>query len=84
MNVFQLLFFVFFCLGLGFLGYLISPRYGWLAVAVVATPVLILQVIGSWRQLIRETRYGVHTTSPSTLDQPTSRPASLTTMRSLR
>ena len=29
MNVFELIFFLLICAGFGFLGHLVSPRYGW-------------------------------------------------------
>jgi uncharacterized membrane protein YjjB (DUF3815 family) len=50
MNVIELLVFFFACFGLGFLGHLISARYGWLLGAVLAVPVLILMLLGSIKE----------------------------------
>jgi hypothetical protein len=58
MNVFGLLLFLLFCAVVGFLGRLISPRYGWFAAAVVAAPFLALLLVGSFREMLREIRRG--------------------------
>jgi uncharacterized membrane protein (DUF4010 family) len=58
MNVFELLLFLLFCAVVGFLGYLISPRYGWFAAAAVAAPVLALSLVGSFQEMLREIRRG--------------------------
>jgi hypothetical protein len=41
--------FLLVCFGLGFLGHLVSPRYGWLLGVVLAVPVFILMLIGSFK-----------------------------------
>jgi hypothetical protein len=41
------------CFGLGFLGQLVSPRYGWLLGVVLAVPVFILMLIGSFKEFRR-------------------------------
>ena len=58
MNVFELLLFLLFCAVVGFLGHLISPRYGLVAAAVVAAPVLALLLVGSFQEMLREIRRG--------------------------
>lgn len=56
MNLFELIIFVLICAGLGFLGHLASPRYGWFAGAVLAVPVFVLLFIGSFREALNESR----------------------------
>ena len=50
MNVIELFIFLLVCFGLGFLGHLVSPRYGWLLGAVLAVSVFILMLIGSFKE----------------------------------
>jgi hypothetical protein len=40
MNVFELLIFLLVCAAFGFIGHLVSPRYGWIVGSVL--PVLVL------------------------------------------
>ena len=56
MNAIELLIFLLLCLGLGFLGHLVSPRYGWLAGAILAIVVSILLLVGTYRQLFKDFR----------------------------
>ena len=56
MNVVELLIFLLICAALGFVGHLASPRYGWGVGAVLAVPVLILLLIGSFREAVKESR----------------------------
>jgi hypothetical protein len=53
MNVIELIVFSLVCLGLGFLGHLVSPRYGWLLGAVLAVPVFILMLVGSFKNSVK-------------------------------
>jgi len=50
MNVFELLLFLLFCVG--FLRHLISPRYGLVAAAAGAAPVLALLLVSSFRKML--------------------------------
>jgi hypothetical protein len=50
MNVFELIIFSLVCLGLGFLGHLISPRYGGLLAIVLFVPVFFLLLRGSFKE----------------------------------
>jgi ABC-type transport system involved in cytochrome c biogenesis permease component len=50
MNVFELTIFLLVCVGVGLLGHLVSPRYGWL-LGVLAVPVPIWMLIGGARKL---------------------------------
>jgi hypothetical protein len=53
MNVFELIVFLLACAAFGFVGYLVSPRYGWfMGLAVL---VLILLLSGSFKPRTRET-----------------------------
>ena len=54
MNVFELIVFLLICAGLGFLGHLVSPRYGWWVAALLFVPVLIVMLIGSFREAVRK------------------------------
>ena len=54
MNVFELIVFLLICAGLGFLGYLVSPRYGWWIGALLFVPVFIVMLIGSFREAVRK------------------------------
>ena len=56
MNVFELIIFLLLCAALGFVGHLVSPRYGWGVAAGLAVPVLILLFVGSFREAIKESR----------------------------
>jgi hypothetical protein len=53
MNVFELLIFLSLCLGLGFLGHLIWPHYGWL-LGAAAIPVLIWLITGGLRKVLNQ------------------------------
>jgi hypothetical protein len=53
MNLFELVIFLLVCFGLGFLGHLVSPRYGWLLGAVLAVTVFVLMLIGSFRGSVK-------------------------------
>ena len=46
MNVFELIFFLLICAGFGFLGHLVSPRYGWGVGAALAVLFLFLLLKG--------------------------------------
>jgi hypothetical protein len=50
MNIFELLIFSIVCVGLGVLGHLVSPRYGWLLGAVPAVAVFVMMLIASFRR----------------------------------
>jgi hypothetical protein len=50
MSLFELVIFLLVCFGLGFLGHLVSPRYGWLVGAVLAVPVFVLVLVGSLKR----------------------------------
>ena len=54
MNLFELIIFLLICVGLGFLGHLLSPRYGWFAGGVI--PVFILLFIGSFKEALNAWR----------------------------
>jgi hypothetical protein len=56
MSLIELLVFLALCAGLGFLGNLVSHRYGWIAGAIPAAIVLIIMLFVHWRNLIIETR----------------------------
>jgi hypothetical protein len=56
MNLFDLILFLLICAGLGFLGHLVSPRYGWFAGAVLSVPVFILLFIGSFKEALNDSR----------------------------
>lgn len=56
MNLFELIIFLLICAVLGFLGHLVSPRYGWFASAVLAVPVFILLFIGGFKEALNESR----------------------------
>jgi hypothetical protein len=59
MNIFELLFFLLFCVAVGFVGHLVSLRYGWLVGAVVGGSVVALLLVGSYREMLREVRRGL-------------------------
>jgi hypothetical protein len=50
MNLIGLVIFLLICFGLGFLGHLVSPRYGWPLGAGLAVPVFILMLVGSFKE----------------------------------
>jgi hypothetical protein len=56
MNVFELIIFLLICAVIGFVGYLVSPRYGWFAGLGPAVLVLILLLIGSFKEIIMGSR----------------------------
>ena len=56
MNIFELLIFLLICVGLALVGHLVSHRYGWLAGVVVAIPVLVLLMVGSFREAFKNSR----------------------------
>jgi hypothetical protein len=56
MNVIELIVFLLVSAGLGFLGHLVSPRYGWGAGAVLAVPMLIALLVGSFREALKDSR----------------------------
>lgn len=56
MNVIELLVFLLFCAGLGFLGSLASHRYGWIAGVLPAAVLLLVTLFFTWRNLILEIR----------------------------
>jgi hypothetical protein len=56
MNIFELIIFLAICAAFGFIGHLVSPRYGWIVGAVPAVPVLILLLRGSFKEMIKESR----------------------------
>lgn len=57
MSLIELLLFVLLCAGLGLLGHLVSPRWGWLAGTVPFLFVAIMMLVGGYASLIRELRY---------------------------
>ena len=59
MNIFELLFFLLFCVAVGVVGHLVSPRYGWLVGAVVGGTFLALLLVGSFREILRQVRRGL-------------------------
>jgi hypothetical protein len=50
MSLFELVIFLLVCLGLGFLGHLVSPHYGWLLGAGLAVAVFMLMLITGFRR----------------------------------
>jgi hypothetical protein len=52
MNVFELIIFLFICAAFGFIGHLVSPRYGWLVGIGLAVLLLILLLGGSFKKII--------------------------------
>jgi hypothetical protein len=55
MNVFELIVFLLVCAAFGFVGYLVSPRYGWFMGVGLAVLVLILLLSGSFKPRTRGT-----------------------------
>ena len=58
MTLIELLVFLLLCFGLGFIGHLISPRWGWWASLIVAVPVVFFWLVGLYRQLLKGLRQG--------------------------
>ena len=54
MNALDLIVFLLLCAGLGFVGHLVSPRYGWGLGALLALLVLLLLLIGSFRESVEQ------------------------------
>lgn len=53
MNVFELIFFLLICAGFGFLGHLVSPRYGWGVGAALAVLVLSFLLLGTFKKTLK-------------------------------
>ncbi|HKW62792.1 MAG TPA: hypothetical protein VJN89_09630 [Candidatus Acidoferrum sp.] len=56
MNVVELLTFLLLCAGLGFVGHLFSPQWGWLAGAIPAGLGLLVMLVATIRALFRHKR----------------------------
>ena len=56
MNLFELIIFLLVCVGLGFLGHLVSPRYGWFAGPILVLPVFVSLLIASFRKALSDSR----------------------------
>jgi hypothetical protein len=56
MNVFELLIFLLLCTGLGYLGRIFSPHWGWLAGAIPAVAVFGIMFVATIRAGLRSKR----------------------------
>lgn len=56
MNVFELIVFLLACAAFGFVGHLVSARYGWFVGVGLAVLVLILLLSGSFKKIIKGSR----------------------------
>jgi len=56
MSVFELIIFLVICAAFGFIGHLISPRYGWIVGSALGALVLILLGTGSFKKIIKPLR----------------------------
>jgi hypothetical protein len=57
MNLFELLAFLLLCAGLGFLGHFFSERWGWMLGAIPGGAGLVVILLGSCIDMVRETRH---------------------------
>jgi len=60
MNVFELIFFLLICAGFGFLGHLVSPRYGWGVGAALAVLLLLFLLLSSVKKTLKGFRQRRH------------------------